>query len=62
VPDPAAALRQRQSLPGKAKLMVAVRALAGIPERVPATAGAPSARGTAAGGRAAGGPAAEERA
>jgi 15-cis-phytoene synthase len=36
VADPAAALRQRQSLPGKAKVMVAVRALAGIPERVPA--------------------------
>ena len=27
--DPAAVLRQRQSLPGKAKAMVAVRALAG---------------------------------
>jgi len=36
VADPAAALRQRQSLPGKAKAMVAVRALAGIPERIPA--------------------------
>jgi len=35
--DPAAALRQRQSLSGKAKAMVAVRALAGIPERVPGT-------------------------
>jgi 15-cis-phytoene synthase len=34
---PAAALQQRQSLPGKAKAMVAVRALAGIPERVPAS-------------------------
>jgi 15-cis-phytoene synthase len=33
---PAAALRQRQSLPGKAKAMVAARALAGIPPRVPA--------------------------
>jgi hypothetical protein len=36
VADTAAALRQRQSLPGKAKAMVAVRALAGIPERIPA--------------------------
>jgi 15-cis-phytoene synthase len=44
VSDPAAALRQRQSLPGKAKAMVAARALAGIAEPVPA--------GTAAGGRA----------
>jgi 15-cis-phytoene synthase len=35
--DPAAALRERQSLSGKAKLTVAVRALAGIPERVPGT-------------------------
>jgi 15-cis-phytoene synthase len=49
VADPAAALRQRQSLPGKAKAMVAVRALAGIPERVPAT-GNPAAGGTPAGG------------
>jgi phytoene synthase len=39
VADPAAALRQRQSLPGKAKAMVALRALAGVPERIPATAG-----------------------
>jgi 15-cis-phytoene synthase len=38
--DPAAALRERQSLSGKAKVMVAVRALAGIPERVPGTAAA----------------------
>jgi 15-cis-phytoene synthase len=45
--DPAAALRQRQSLPGKAKAMVAVRALAGIPERVPDTAGGPAAGGAA---------------
>ena len=35
---PAAALRQRQSLPGKAKAMVAARALAGIPPRVGPTA------------------------
>ena len=56
VADPAAALRQRQSLPGKAKAMVAVRALAGIPERIPATAG-DSAPGTAAGGPAPEGPA-----
>ncbi len=35
---PAAALRQRQSLPGQAKAMVAVKALAGIAERVPAAA------------------------
>jgi 15-cis-phytoene synthase len=47
--DPAAALRQRQSLPAKAKAMVAVRALAGIPERVPAT-GQPTAGGASAGG------------
>jgi phytoene synthase len=33
---PAAALRQRQSLPGKAKAMVAARALAGIAPLVPA--------------------------
>jgi 15-cis-phytoene synthase len=33
--DPAAALRERQSLPGKAKAGVAFRALAGIAERVP---------------------------
>jgi 15-cis-phytoene synthase len=32
---PAAALRQRQSLPGKEKAMVAARALAGIADRVP---------------------------
>jgi phytoene synthase len=43
VAAPQAALRQRQSLPGKAKAMVAVRALAGIGERVPASApGGPS--------------------
>jgi phytoene synthase len=35
---PAAALRQRQSLPGKAKAMVAVRALAGIAPPLPAVA------------------------
>jgi 15-cis-phytoene synthase len=34
---PAAALRERQSLPGKAKAMVAARALAGIAPRVPAS-------------------------
>jgi 15-cis-phytoene synthase len=56
VSDPAAALRQRQSLPGKAKAMVAVRALAGIPERVPAT-GNPATGNPAAGGTPAGGPA-----
>jgi 15-cis-phytoene synthase len=56
VADPAAALRQRQSLPGKAKAMVAVRALAGIPERIPAPAGNSAPR-PAAGGPAAGGPA-----
>jgi 15-cis-phytoene synthase len=55
VGDPAAALRQRQSLPGKAKAMVAVRALAGIPERIPATAGNSAAPGSAAGGPAPGG-------
>jgi 15-cis-phytoene synthase len=38
--DPAAALRQRQSLPGKAKAMVAARALAGIAPRMPASAAA----------------------
>jgi phytoene synthase len=65
---PGAALAQRQSLPGKAKAMVAVRALAGIPERVPASvapggpgpvAGQTAAEGTAgqagSGGTAAGG-------
>jgi 15-cis-phytoene synthase len=36
--DPQAALRQRQSLPAKAKAMVAVRALAGMSQPVPATA------------------------
>jgi phytoene synthase len=55
VSDPAAALRERQSLPAKAKAMVAVRALAGIPQRVPAQAGRPPARGTAAAGTATGG-------
>jgi phytoene synthase len=58
---PAAALRQRQSLPGKAKAMVAARALAGIPPRVPAAtaegAGVPTpvVKGTAMEGPAAGG-------
>ena len=58
VADPAAALRQRQSLPGKAKAMVAVRALAGIPERIPASAGSSAASDSAAGGSSgSGGPA-----
>jgi phytoene synthase len=48
VADPAAALRQRQSLPGKAKAMVAVRALAGVPERIPASAGSSAASDSAA--------------
>jgi 15-cis-phytoene synthase len=53
---PSAALRQRQSLPGKAKAMVAARALAGIPPRVPAAAAnpgmpAPVMEGPTAGGR-----------
>jgi hypothetical protein len=53
VSDPAAALRQRQSLPGKAKAMVAVRALAGIAQPVPATAAQdPAAGGPSAGDRA----------
>jgi phytoene synthase len=39
---PQAALRQRQSLPTTAKLMVAMRALAGISERVPARAPKPA--------------------
>ncbi len=72
---PAVALRQRQSLPGKAKAMVAARALAGIAPRVPAmdppgpglpapgrpapAPGRPAAGGPAAGRPAAGGPAAE---
>jgi 15-cis-phytoene synthase len=54
VSDPAAALRQRQSLPGKAKAMVAVRALAGMAQPVPS--------GTAARGPAADVAAAGERA
>ena len=50
VAAPQAALRERQSLPGKAKAMVAVRALAGIAERVPASAGpAPAAESSARG-------------
>ncbi len=49
VSDPGAALRQRQSLPGKAKAMVAVRALAGIAQPVPASS---AAGGSAARGRA----------
>ena len=59
VADPAAALRQRQSLPGKAKAMVAVRALAGIAQPVPdaggtglAAAPATAAAATAAAGKA----------
>jgi 15-cis-phytoene synthase len=53
---PSAALRQRQSLPGKAKAMVAARALAGIPPRMPAAAAnpgtpAPVMEGPTAGGR-----------
>jgi phytoene synthase len=55
VAAPQAALRQRQSLPGKAKAMVAVRALAGIAERVPASAGAaqaPAPDSSARGGQA----------
>jgi len=51
---PGAALAQRQSLPGKAKAMVAVRALAGIPERVPASV-APGGPGPVMGDTAAGG-------
>jgi len=65
VADPSAALRQRQSLPGKAKAAVAFRALAGIAERVPdgdapdrsaargpaATGDAPSQEDLTAGGR-----------
>jgi 15-cis-phytoene synthase len=42
---PGAALEQRQSLSTAAKLMVAVRALAGMAERVPAPAGAPGPAG-----------------
>jgi 15-cis-phytoene synthase len=46
VANPSAALRARQSLPGKAKAAVAFRALAGIAERVPDgdAAGAPAGR------------------
>ncbi len=66
---PGAALRQRQSLPGQAKVMVAARALVGIAPRVPADvapgpggagSGRPAAApgGAAAGGDAAGGDAA----
>jgi len=59
VADPAAALRQRQSLPGKAKAMVAVRALAGIAQPVPDPGGtglaAPPAAAVAGKARAAGG-------
>ena len=65
VAEPSAALRQRQSLPGKAKAAVAFRALAGIAERVPesdvprgsaaqgapATDGAPPEEDLTAGGR-----------
>jgi phytoene synthase len=67
---PAAALRQRQSLPGKAKAMVAARALAGIAPRVPAAGPpgpvlprpgrpAPATGGSTASGSTTGGPAAE---
>jgi len=65
---PAAALRQRQSLPGKEKALVAARALAGIWDRVPgagppgpgrAAPGhpAPAVGGSAVGGSAPAGPA-----
>jgi hypothetical protein len=65
---PAAALRQRQSLPGKAKAMVAARALAGNAVPVPAvgplgpvapepgTPEKPSSAGAAAEGPVTGGP------
>ena len=52
---PAAALRQRQSLPGKEKAMVAARALAGIWDRVPG-AGSPGAGSPGAGSPGAGSP------
>jgi phytoene synthase len=63
---PAAALRQRQSLPGKEKALVAARALAGIWDRVPGAGPpgpgrpapgrpAPAVGGSAVGGSAAGG-------
>ncbi len=69
---PAAALRQRQSLPGKGKAMVAARALAGIADRVPdvqpsgpdrpgAARSASTAGGSAPGGPAPAGPAAGGR-
>ena len=58
---PGAALAQRQSLPGKAKAMVAVRSLAGIPERVPASV-APGGPGPVIGDTAAGGTAAGDAA
>ena len=53
---PAAALRQRQSLPGKAKAAVAVRALAGIAQPVPDVppAGGPAAGAPVPGGSTAG--------
>ena len=38
--SPAAALQRRQSLPAKAKAIVALRALAGVPQQVPAAAAA----------------------
>jgi hypothetical protein len=57
---PGAALRQRQSLPGKAKAMVAARALAGIAPRVPGVSpAAPRLPEPGASGPAPGGPAAE---
>jgi len=59
---PAAALRQRQSLPGSQKAMVAARALAGIWDRVPGAGPSspdrPASARPAAGGSAAGGSAA----
>ncbi len=55
---PAAALRQRQSLPGKEKAMVAARALAGIADRVPgAGPPRPDRPGAARSASTAGGPA-----
>jgi len=59
---PEQALRQRMSLPPRTKAMVAVRALAGLRQRIPAegaaAAGSAAAGGAAAGGAAAGGAAA----
>ena len=58
---PGAALAQRMSLPGQEKAMVAVRSLAGIPERVPAAV-APGGPGPVIGDTAAGGTAAADAA